>query len=128
MHSSFERSNRREKFYPSNHEGGFVACQDGRSWSVLAEWFAECAPAGFCVQAHVGHRQGGELLLIIICSQYFSFVPLSRSLNETQSSGDGREDCFSLSWESSSDFCDDVQRGAHMEQNRDGGDNDCCCA
>lgn len=39
--------------------------------------------------------------------------------------GTGEEDCFSLSWEPSSDFCDDVRCGAHMEQNRDGGDNDC---
>lgn len=32
---------------------------------------------------------------------------------------------FSLSWELGSDLCDDVQCGAHVELNRDGGDNDC---
>lgn len=29
------------------------------------------------------------------------------------------EDCFSMSWESSADFCADIQFAAHMEQNRD---------
>lgn len=73
-----------------------------------------------------------ELYLHVRCRLQSIFLSRSskpgvRSLNEPQSSGDGgeEEDCFSLSWESSADFCDDVQCGAHMEHNRDGGDNDC---
>lgn len=64
-----------------------------------------------------------NLPYVIIASQYFSPASLSQESGVWMRStalGPEEEDCFSLSWELCVGFCDDVQCGAHIEQNRDG--------
>lgn len=152
VHSSLVRSNRRAKFYPSGHEGGFcrllllLESSVGRRlgsggievslplklWigSVLCECYFLCRGACRSLWRTVGTLRIVQFscVYIIVPSQYFSPVPLSQEsgLNEPRRSRDGgRRLLFPelgverwLLW-----WCSVC--GAHMEHNRDGGDNDC---
>lgn len=150
VHSSLAKSNRRETFRLSGNEGGFVPCYfcwkaAGRLWHRVTAWplhFSSGLVAWrVCVylQAHVCRSSSLWRAFSVLDNGHCWTFPASssspvnisllrfyaRSLNETHSFGTGEEDCFSPSWELSVAFCDDVQYGARIEQNRDGGDNDC---